>query len=197
MAIIVDKVQKRKDIALSCKELFIKKGINNVTISEVAKTAGIGKGTVYEYFKNKEDIVFEIVETLLGQHDIKTRELIDSKVTAKEKARVFFSFFYDKEDNDLREFYKEFVSISLGNSNDDIVEFKKNCSNHYFDWFEEIILDGIKNKEIVPEAQNLIQGMFVTAEGMFISSIVRSKKIDIETEIQKYFDSIFRLIEVK
>ena len=68
MAIIVDKIQKRKDIALACKELFFQNGINDLTISQVAKTAGVGKGTIYDYFKNKEDIVFEIVNILMVEH---------------------------------------------------------------------------------------------------------------------------------
>ena len=69
MAIIVDKIQKRKDIALSCKELFFQNGINDLTVSQVAKTAGVGKGTIYDYFKNKEEIVFEIVNILMQEHN--------------------------------------------------------------------------------------------------------------------------------
>ena len=44
--------QKRKDIALACKELFFQNGISNLTISKIATTAGVGKGTIYDYFKN-------------------------------------------------------------------------------------------------------------------------------------------------
>jgi len=69
LAKIVDKVQKKKDIALSCKELFVENSINNLTISQVASTAGVGKGTIYEYFKNKEDIVFKIINILLQEHN--------------------------------------------------------------------------------------------------------------------------------
>ncbi len=52
MAIIVDKIQKRKDIALACKELFFLHDIKDLTISQIAKTAGVGKGTIYDYFQN-------------------------------------------------------------------------------------------------------------------------------------------------
>ena len=56
MAIIVDKEKKRSDIACSCMEILLQYGIKNLTISQIAKTAGVGKGTIYEYFENKEDI---------------------------------------------------------------------------------------------------------------------------------------------
>ncbi|MDQ7043601.1 MAG: TetR/AcrR family transcriptional regulator, partial [Sulfurimonas sp.] len=65
MAIKVDKIQKRKDIALSCKKLFVNKSISELTIAQVAQTAGVGKGTIYEYFNNKEEIVFEVLNLLM------------------------------------------------------------------------------------------------------------------------------------
>ena len=58
------KLQKRKDIAKSTCELFVRKGFVNISVSEIAQVAGIGKGTVYEYFRNKEDIVFELMSCL-------------------------------------------------------------------------------------------------------------------------------------
>ena len=51
---IVDKEQKRREIALSCSNLIHEIGIRKLTVAQVAITAGIGKGTIYEYFENKE-----------------------------------------------------------------------------------------------------------------------------------------------
>ncbi len=73
MAIIVDKEQKKKDIALSIRELLLNNGINNITISQIAKNASIGKGTIYEYFSNKNEIVFELVEILMQEHNEKKK----------------------------------------------------------------------------------------------------------------------------
>ena len=33
--------------------------LNNVTVAEIAAKAGIGKGTIYEYFSNKEEMIAE------------------------------------------------------------------------------------------------------------------------------------------
>jgi len=67
MAIIVDKEKKRSDIACSCMNILLQYGIGNITISQIAKTAGVGKGTIYEYFENKKDIVFEIITMFIRQ----------------------------------------------------------------------------------------------------------------------------------
>ncbi len=197
MAIIVDKVQKKRDIALSCKKLFVNKSINDLTISEVAKTAGVGKGTIYEYFKNKEEIVFEIVNVLMQEHNVKKERQIQEAKTTKEKIKVFSFFFYDKEEEDLRQIYKEFVSISLVNPNSQMMEFQSSCSDKYFNWFQEIIQEGINKKELIPNSLQLARGLFVLGEGMFISSEVTNSIRDIKEELYIFLDTLFELIEVE
>ncbi len=197
MAIIVDKVQKRKDIALSCKELFIKNGINNLTISEVAKTAKVGKGTIYEYFKNKEEIVFEIVNILLQEHNIEKKLRIDSKENTKEKIIEFFGVFYREEDVELKELYKEFISINLANPQQEMIEFQSKCSDTYFKWFEEIIQFGIDKGELVGASKKLSRGLFVMGEGLFIASCVTTVIEDLKKELDTFYDTLFELIEVK
>ena len=197
MAIIVDKIQKKRDIALACKELFVQNGINDLTIAKVAKTAGVGKGTIYEYFKNKEDIVFEIVNILMEEHSQKKKLKIDSVKSSKEKIKVFFYFFYDDEERELRTLYKEFISISLINPNQEMIAFQTKCSQNYLMWFERIIEDGIKAKEMHPSARNLARGLFVIGEGMFISSEVTNNIADIKKEYDLFFDTLFKIMEVK
>ena len=143
MAIIVDKVQKKKNIALSCKELFVEHSINDLTIAQVAKTAGVGKGTIYEYFQNKEDIIFEIVNILLQEHNEQKHKKIQEQSNSKEKIKIFFHVFYDEENEQLRKLYKEFISISLMKPNQQMIDFQSKCARTYFQWFEEIIQEGI------------------------------------------------------
>ena len=48
----------------SATKIIGEKGFQNATIAEIAKEAGIGDATIYEYFKNKEDLLLAIpVET--------------------------------------------------------------------------------------------------------------------------------------
>lgn len=197
MAIIVDKIQKRKDIALACKKLFVSKGIKRLTISEVASVANIGKGTVYEYFKNKEEIVFEIINILIEEHNADKKIRIDQKTTSKEKVLEFFSFFYRDEDANHRELYKEFISINLTDKQPEMMAFQTKCFNTYLAWFEEIIQYGIDNNELVLEAKNLINGLFVLGEALFISNSCTNININIKKELDTFCDTLFKLMEVK
>ena len=69
MAKIIDKDEKRGDIALASIALFCEKGIQQTSIDQIAKSAGVAKGTIYLYFKNKEEIVFTIWDIITQQHE--------------------------------------------------------------------------------------------------------------------------------
>ncbi len=50
---------KKEQILLAAVETFMDKDFYQVTITEIADRAGVGKGTVYEYFSSKEDLFKE------------------------------------------------------------------------------------------------------------------------------------------
>ena len=50
---------KKEQILLAAVEMFLDKDYYQVTITEIAEQAGVGKGTVYEYFSSKEDLFKE------------------------------------------------------------------------------------------------------------------------------------------
>jgi TetR/AcrR family fatty acid metabolism transcriptional regulator len=63
--------ERKGRILNSAIKTFGEKGFQNATIAEIAKDAGIGDATIYEYFKNKEDILLaipvEITKELIPQ----------------------------------------------------------------------------------------------------------------------------------
>src|SRR6056297_2349287 len=50
--------QRLLDVAL---ELFSEEGYHSVSISRIAKEAGMSKGNTYNYFKSKEDLLIQLV----------------------------------------------------------------------------------------------------------------------------------------
>lgn len=69
------KISKRKCILDAAMRLFSKNGYEQTSIEELAREAGIGKGTVYSYFQTKKDIVRAFCEDEL--------EYTRSEITAK------------------------------------------------------------------------------------------------------------------
>jgi TetR/AcrR family fatty acid metabolism transcriptional regulator len=55
-----DKKDKRERILLAGEMLFSRKPFGETTISDIAQAAGVADGTIYDYFKNKEELLFHI-----------------------------------------------------------------------------------------------------------------------------------------
>ncbi len=59
--------EKKNRIIAAAITTFAQKGYAGTRIVEVAQAAGIGKGTIYEYFRSKEELFFETLEFLLSE----------------------------------------------------------------------------------------------------------------------------------
>ena len=59
------RAEKRERVILAAMVLFAKKGFAGTSVADIAKEAGIGKGTTYEYFKGKDDLFFATFKKFL------------------------------------------------------------------------------------------------------------------------------------
>lgn len=60
--------EKRRAILEAACAVFTQKGFHRARVEEIAVRAGVGKGTIYEYFPSKKDLYEEMVETALGAY---------------------------------------------------------------------------------------------------------------------------------
>jgi AcrR family transcriptional regulator len=58
---------KRHDILQAACRVFALKGYAPARMIEVAEAASVGKGTIYEYFRSKEELFFAVFEEMMGQ----------------------------------------------------------------------------------------------------------------------------------
>lgn len=196
MAIIVDRNLKRYNIALSCKELLLDNGIKNITVAQIAKEANIGKGTIYEYFANKDDIVFEIITLFVEQiqKDL-FAALEDGSLSCQEKLKYFLSLvFLDKYSKELF-VYQEFLSIALCTATSEMREFRSNCQSGFEDILEQIIEQGIKSNELDKDFKILIPTIRYFHTGLIIDYAISS--LDTKFEIDKFINFIFNQIHLK
>ena len=67
-----DDSDKRRQILDGALEGFLAKGYDAASMSEIARASGVSKGTLYVYFKNKEELFDDIVSGVCkvqGEHD--------------------------------------------------------------------------------------------------------------------------------
>ena len=71
--------EKRPEILDAAMKLFSERGFERTTVDEIATRANVGKGTIYLYFENKEQIFFAVLETGLLQ----INQIISENLSAK------------------------------------------------------------------------------------------------------------------
>ncbi|MDR5695295.1 MAG: TetR/AcrR family transcriptional regulator [Armatimonadota bacterium] len=57
---------RRRQILEAARKVFAKRGFEGARISEVAKEAGVAEGTIYNYFRSKEDLLIHIPEHIVA-----------------------------------------------------------------------------------------------------------------------------------
>ena len=196
MAIIVNKEEKRRAIAIACSDLLLEKGIDDLTIAELAKTAGVGKGTIYEYFDNKEDIVFEIISTFMEEYEKRLLDVVNEAATTKEKIFHFLSMLFadDTYQKHLRT-YREYLAISLTSGTEQMVAFSAGCKEKFATILNQIIEKGINRGEIRREARELIPALLLFEKGLVVDT--KASGVDAGVEIVRLLDILFELITVK
>lgn len=76
-----EKEQRRNEILNAAEKVFFSKGFNYATMDEVAEAAELSKGTLYLYFKNKEDLYFAIASRSMSV----LRKMFEEAVKKHEK----------------------------------------------------------------------------------------------------------------
>lgn len=108
------KRQKRESLFAAAFSLFTSKGINNTSISDIARKANMAKGTFYLYFKDK----FDIRDKLIAN---KATQLL-SKASEEANKQVF------KEFSDKIIFLADFIINLLNKDKPLLVFISKNLS---------------------------------------------------------------------
>ena len=81
--------EKRERIIGAAVKVFAKNGFHNSKVSEIAKEADVADGTIYLYFKNKDDILISLFESSLKLLIDNMIEAIKNVDDPLEKLRLF------------------------------------------------------------------------------------------------------------
>ncbi|HED09320.1 MAG TPA: TetR/AcrR family transcriptional regulator [Caldithrix abyssi] len=90
-----EKQQRRNDIIDAAERLFFKKGYENTTMDQVAEEAELSKGTLYLYFKNKEDLYLAINIRGMGLLQGMFRQAVQKGNTGIEKVENIGRAYYE------------------------------------------------------------------------------------------------------
>jgi len=201
------KLPKDKRIMLAAEEIFSRYGYEKATLDAIITLADVGKGTVYKYFGNKEQLFYKLVsvknepfvEAL--QKAVEGESDLESKLTAYFKVMVEFyqsncalwqiiyyemlndshcTIVYDEEDN----------AKVISRYSEDLVsdEVKERFLRYHnlliseFDILYKIVADGIKDKTLKQGNARIAGSHLFFGVAMGIFHHIRQYKDELTTE---------------
>jgi len=81
--------ERKGQILNAAEEVFTSKGFDEARMDDIAEETGLSKGTLYLYFKSKDDLIFAILDRIF-QREFKAFEKIDlSRMSATQAVWEF------------------------------------------------------------------------------------------------------------
>jgi len=195
------KNEKYYAILDAAKTIFSEAGFHGTSISNIAKKANIGDGTVYLYFKNKEDILIQLFDlniyhTFCPQAEERIKQFNDPRIMLYELIRFHFEFF----ENDYA--LARVVQVELRQPTKATRSIVRKGTKRYFQLLRHIVTSGqeqgyFRTDVAVSSLQVLIFGTldeFVTA--WVLSSSEYSLMEKVEDAYKILLQAIFRFANV-
>ncbi len=186
-----DAAQKHRAILEEAIDVFAAEGFRNADVQVIADKAGVGKGTVYRYFGNKQDLfwatTYEVLDRL-GRHLIGAVEEVSGARNRLRAAGLAYAGFFQGNPRYLEVFVQDRAEFR-GCGPESHVEYHQELITR----FESVVQQGIDRGEFRPldvrktviALGNLLYGTVVNA---CFSSIGYSMTEMVEHAIDIYLD---------
>ncbi len=134
------KEEKSERIMEAATRVFAKKGFYNATISDIAKVAEVAEGTIYLYFKNKDDLLISIFEHSMDFFIQEAHQELEGLTDSKDKFRKFLSLHLKlvQENQDLA----QVLQIELRQSSKFMQEYEGGKFADYLNVVRAILEEG-------------------------------------------------------
>ncbi|MCR8869778.1 TetR family transcriptional regulator [Bacillus sp. AFS026049] len=151
-------------------------GYYQAQVSKIAKQAGVADGTIYLYFKNKEDILISLFHEKMGYFVEQIEEEIKGKTTASEKLHVLIQKHFQNLSEDVN--LAIVTQLELRQSNKELRLRINDVLRGYLNLIDQIIIEGKQNGEFLPDLNNLLarQMIFGTIDETVTTWVMNEQK---------------------
>lgn len=194
---IVDKEAKKKEIIFAAMKVFSSKGITKAKMADIASEANIGKGTVYEYFRSKEEIFATAFNSMFADMEIRIREAIEITDDPLKKLQLLVDITLDYHVQDAGEFagiMMDFWAEGVRTKNEEMIHIINliHVYSEYRTMISTIINDGIRKDIFKKVDANSFAAMTIAMlDGIFLQIIMEPKIINIKKIKETITETLF------
>ncbi len=177
---------KRRQILLAALDVFNKDGFYKAKVSDIAKTANVGKGTIYEYFDSKDNLFDELIKYCIEERTEKSQQMIKKEETVIRKLKTYINLEIESIN-----YYGNLINVILQGGakfsdrlKANIMEYGKSKTNQ----LEEIFKEGISQKIFRDVNINTVSLLFIGGVTQMIMEGAQYTKEIEELDIKIFLD---------
>ncbi|MGH2318304.1 TetR/AcrR family transcriptional regulator [Planococcus sp. SE5232] len=136
---------KYKQIIDAAVIVIAENGYHQAQVSKIAKQAGVADGTIYLYFKNKEDILISVFQEKMGVFVSKLEQIISRDLDASTKLGLMIESHFELLASDIH--LAIVTQLELRQSNYEIRMKINNVLREYLKLMDKILVKGMEDGE--------------------------------------------------
>ncbi len=183
-------LNKRERILKAAIKIISKKGFFNASISEIAKVAKVADGSVYTYFKGKNELLVEAFKLVLSRILNNVEKELQTTNDPIEKIKIIIKMHVEYMENHPDT--ANFLQIQLRQSNKEIRMHIRNEMRKYYRILGGILQEGIQQGKIRNDVNKRVIGslIFGTVDEIITSWVLSEK----DERLSDKLDDIYKVV---
>ena len=177
--------KRRTQMIKGAVNLFKEKGFHRTTTREIAKAAGFSIGTLYEYIRSKEDILYLVCDFIYDEVQEKLQREIERSDGTLESLKMTIAYFYqvmDEMQDEVLVMYQEVKALTK-----DALPYVLDKELRMVAMFEKVITNCVANGELhLTESQISLLSHNIFVQGQMWS--FRRWALHKKFTLQEYID---------
>jgi AcrR family transcriptional regulator len=183
--------ERRKQIMNAALACFARKGYHNTTMDDIVAESGLSKGTLYWYFKSKDDLFLSLVKSFFLDMRQDFENMLEQPTTPSGKLRAmaqgFVQFFQETED-----FFSVFFEFWMQSTlNEELNQLSSHILVQYRQVLAGIIAEGIETGEFkAVDANQLALAVMAVYDGLAFYMMLMPDEVELERASQVFIETI-------
>jgi len=201
----VNRDEKRKKIALAALDHFTLNGFSGTSMSQVAKAAHIGKGTIYEYFKSKEDLIGFALYLYVAENEEKVDQVLSDNSDPEKKIRAYVYNVMETFMSDPRSMRILLAIIQMLIKNRNLISKEIQLQDMFrrsrqtiISLIQEGVSQHVFRPEIKAEAETIAINLIAFIDGIWMHSLINTEGtggFNLHAQVKYHLDHLFKSIK--
>jgi len=183
----------REAILDATDQLLARYGYKKMTIDDLAKEVGIGKGSIYLHFKSKEEIVLSLTDRVIARECVKLREFANQTSSHEHRLRKMITFRVTYR-FDAVNHYSQSVDELLASLRNQIIARRRKYHTAEAKVLADVIKDGQKNKVFVKGDPMELARLFLLATSALLPLSLSTRELGKRAEIENKAKQVAKLL---